>query len=265
MVAISISAAVAEFVAMMIFVYVSAGTAAVTASAGAASTAFGFKVAFTFGTAIMVLAYTVGHHSGAQINCAVTFGLAIAGALNPIQAVINFLAQLTGGTIGALLIAATVKNETDQTGSLGCNMVSAGYSKGNALCGEIIMTFLLMYCVLETAVSKKSEGNRVNAAIAIGFAVYLGHSILIPVDGCSINPTRSMSTALAAEMLNRDTVQAAKDADIWDAWADMWIFWVGPLTGAGLAVGLYKAMEKLNAIDDAKKEDGEKYEAGEEA
>jgi len=47
------------------------------------------------------------------------------------------------------------------------------------------MTFLLIFCVLECAVSKASTtGN--NAPLAIGLVVVLGHLVLIPMDGCSV-------------------------------------------------------------------------------
>ena len=39
-------------------------------------------VAFAFGMAIMVLAYTIGHHSGGQINCAVTLSLVLGGQVS---------------------------------------------------------------------------------------------------------------------------------------------------------------------------------------
>ena len=32
----------------------------------------------------------------------------------------------------------------------------------------------------------------VEACIAIGFAVFLAHCVLIPITGCSINPTRTI-------------------------------------------------------------------------
>jgi glycerol uptake facilitator-like aquaporin len=52
------------------------------------------------------------------------------------------------------------------------------------------LAFLIRFTstvIWETAVSPKSTcGN--NAIIAIGFAVFVAHMLLIPIDGCSINP-----------------------------------------------------------------------------
>jgi len=51
------------------------------------------------------------------------------------------------------------------------------------------MTFLLCYTVYEVAINKNSSAGSATPA-AIGFAVFLAHVVLLPIDGCSINPTR---------------------------------------------------------------------------
>merc|ERR1719266_1195876 len=96
------------------------------------------------------------------------------------------------------------------------------------------MTCLLVYVVLETACNPLSEDNRSIACLAIGLSVFLAHCILIPIDGCSINPTRSFGPAL---------VNAFRDDPASGIWEDMWIFWVGPITGALIAVGVFKFMD----------------------
>eukprot|EP00747_Dinoflagellata_sp_TGD_P028287 gnl/TRDRNA2_/TRDRNA2_133163_c0_seq2.p2 gnl/TRDRNA2_/TRDRNA2_133163_c0~~gnl/TRDRNA2_/TRDRNA2_133163_c0_seq2.p2 ORF type:complete len:102 (+),score=24.54 gnl/TRDRNA2_/TRDRNA2_133163_c0_seq2:322-627(+) len=100
-----------------------------------------------------------------------------------------------------------------------------------------MMTFLLVFVVLETAVNPASASNRAQACVAIGFAVFLAHSVLIPVDGCSINPTRSFGPAVMARM--RYGEKASKSI------SDMWVFWVGPLLGAALGAGVYMGMQAM--------------------
>jgi hypothetical protein len=56
----------------------------------------------------------------------------------------------------------------------------------------------------------------------IGFAVLVTHVALIPIDGCSINPARSLGSAVAINI-----------------WEDHWLFWLGPLLGGPLAAFLY--------------------------
>ncbi|CAK0861835.1 unnamed protein product [Prorocentrum cordatum] len=150
----------AEFVAMTLFVIVGCGSAC--GIANKEGSAWVLQVALTFGFAITVLAYSIGAYSGGQINCAVTFGLVLAGQLSVTQGLLNLAAQLAGSVVGALVLRAVYANHAkdDQTGGLGCNGVGEGFSKGSALLGEIVGTFVLMYVVLETAVNPMSVANR---------------------------------------------------------------------------------------------------------
>merc|ERR1719375_1916288 len=115
--------------------------------------------------------------------------------------------------------------------SLGTNVIAREkYGVGRALVGEILGTLLLCYVVWETAVSKKSTTGQ-NACIAIGFAVFLAHLLLLPIDGCSINPTRSFGPAIIGRIRN---CEGSSDKGI----EDLWVMFVGPLTGAALAAAL---------------------------
>jgi len=235
---------------MALFVFVGCGTAA---AVGCADVAGKLEVALAFGFGITVLAYTVGAHSGGQINCAVTFGLLIAsqlGVANVIsapQAAANFAAQMVGAIAGGGLVAVVFSKETDQTKGLGSNALGEGVTTISAFVGEVLGTFLLMYVVLETAVNKMSLANRMTAPIAIGLAVFLAHGVLIEIDGCSINPTRSFGPALVASIRH-----SGDEKFLENIWSPMWIFWVGPLLGASLAVCCYKL---VNA--EVPSEDGE--------
>jgi len=115
------------------------------------------------------------------------------------------------------------------TQTLGTNIVNrVVYGQGYALVGEIFGTFLLCYVVWETAVSSKSTTGQ-NACIAIGFAVFLAHLLLLPIDGCSINPTRSFGPAVVSQFRNCNKEASDKGIE------DLWVMWLGPLVGAGLA------------------------------
>jgi glycerol uptake facilitator-like aquaporin len=75
--------------------------------------------------------------------------------------------------------------------SLGANVVSDNITDGQAVLGEAVMTFLLCFVVLMTCADKRNKISPL-APVAIGFAVYVGNAVLIPIDGCSINPARSL-------------------------------------------------------------------------
>jgi len=232
----------AEFLGMTLFVFVGIAAAVNTPLTSNLDV---LKVSFAFGFGIFVLACTIGHHSGGQMNCAVTFCLVLTGDVSIVQGLCNTLAQILGALLGSFLLWAVFPTGRDKTGTLGCNMLSPGYEWINAMVGEIFMTFLLCFVVLETAVHKnktgfnKRAGTKYTAELAIGMAVFLAHTSLIAVDGCSINPTRSFGPAVVASLryeAENSTNQPLNHPK--HIWHDHYIFWVGPLLGAALAAGM---------------------------
>lgn len=87
---------------------------------------------------------------------------------------------------------------------------------------EIIITFGLVYTVYATAADPKKGSLGVIAPIAIGFIV--GANILAagPFSGGSMNPARSFGPAVVS-----------------GDFSQIWIYWVGPLIGGGLAGLVY--------------------------
>jgi len=223
---VNMQAVFAEYLAMTLFVTIGCGSAM-----GVAKTpGWILQVALTFGFAITVLGYAIGHYSGGHINCAVTFGLYLAGEVEWFQGVCILLAQLLGSITGAALLSCMYPKDKDLTGALASNAVNEEYSVVHAFLGEVMMTFLLVFVVLETAIDPATKASRLVACLAIGLAVFLAHSVLIPVDGCSINPTRSFGPAILAAYSQNKSLKALQD---------LWIFWLGPLLGAAAAVGAY--------------------------
>jgi len=239
---VELVACLAEFNAMAVFVIFGCGSAmGIPASAGVP--AWTLMVGLVFGLTITALAYTHGHHSGGHINCAVTLGLVLTNQCGIAQGFANFLAQMLGSMAGASVLCLIFPPELDMTGGLASNSVGSGWSTVNALTGEIMGTYLLMTVVLQTACCDRSVESRAQAALAIGFAVFIAHILLIPIDGCSINPTRSFGPALVAAF----RYDAATSP-----FADMWVFWIGPLVGATIAAGHFRLMEWVHARTDPK-------------
>lgn len=225
---LSVQKMLAEFLGMTLFVFLGP-----SAAINGGTT---LQIAFTFGMAIFVLACAIGHTSGGQMNCAVTLALVITGDVTPLQGVLNFIGQLFGSISGSFLLWAVYPCDMDSTNSLGSNIIATGYEPGNAVIGEILMTFLLCFVVLECAINPKSKQS--TTCLAIGMAVFLAHSALIAVDGCSINPTRSIGPAIVASIrYESEDYHNAPTNNIrpYNIWENHWVFWVGPLTGAALA------------------------------
>lgn len=99
-------------------------------------------------------------------------------------------------------------------------------SLGQALGVEIVLTALFTLTIF-AATDKPRGANTPHittlAPLAIGLALFLCHLVAVPIDGSSQNPARSLGTAITS-----------------GSWEYQWIFWVGPLVGAGAAGLLYE-------------------------
>lgn len=223
-------AVVAEFITMALFVFIACGSAC---GNGASDGASRFLVAMCFGMSILVLAYSVAHHSGGHINCAVTLALVIA-RITPWHHGLAFtIAQMLGSMLGAALLAIVYDCNEDQTGSLGSNIVSDEFNYGQVFLAEAFCTFMLVFAIFENAVTSQSSSGK-NACLVIGFAVFIAHTILLPIDGCSINPTRSFGPAIVSAL------RACDGEDSTRGLRELWIMWVAPLFGAAVAAIVYK-------------------------
>ena len=93
-----------------------------------------------------------------------------------------------------------------------------GYNFGAMVVVEIVFTALLVFVVLSTTTVGFVPGF---GALAIGLTLGMIHLATIPVDNTSVNPARSLGTALYAG---------------WDHLAQLWVFIVFPPIGAVLGV-----------------------------
>ncbi|KAF3678855.1 Aquaporin PIP2-7 [Capsicum annuum] len=220
-------ALVAEFVATLLFLYVTVATVIGHKKQVDPCEGVGLLgIAWAFGGMIFVLVYCTAGISGGHINPAVTFGLLLARKVSLPRAAAYIVAQCLGAICGVGLVKGVMKNEYNRHGG-GANTVAVGYSKGAALGAEIIGTFLLMYTVFSATDAKSKARDShvpVLAPLPIGFSVFMVHLATIPITGTGINPARSFG---AAVIYNDNTV-----------WNDQWIFWVGPILGA-MAAAIY--------------------------
>ncbi|THU73432.1 hypothetical protein C4D60_Mb04t22790 [Musa balbisiana] len=232
-------ALIAEFVATLLFLYVSIATVIGHKEQNAADQCSGvglLGIAWAFGGMIFILVYCTAGISGGHINPAVTFGLFLARKVSLIRAVLYIVAQCLGGIVGVGIVKGIMKHQYNSLGG-GANVVAAGYSKGTALGAEIIGTFVLVYTVFSATDPKRSARDShvpVLAPLPIGFAVFMVHLATIPITGTGINPARSLG---AAVIYNQDK-----------AWDDHWIFWVGPFIGALAAAAYHQYILRAAAI-----------------
>jgi aquaporin Z len=189
-------------------------------------------VALAFGLALLAMVYTIGPISGCHINPAVTLGALLSRRIAPPDALGYVVAQIIGAILGAgvvLLVAQGLPSGYDAgIGGLGANGYGDHspdhYSLAAAFLVEVVLTSFLVLTVLGATDLKAPVGL---AGLAIGLVLVLIHLVGIPVTNTSVNPARSIGSAIFAGG--------------W-ALAQLWVFIVAPLLGAVLAAGVYRAI-----------------------
>jgi aquaporin Z len=189
-------------------------------------------VSFAFGLTVLTMVYAIGHVSGCHLNPAVSVGLAVGGRFPWSDLPVYVIAQVVGATLAAYLIWFIAAGAPDFALSAtalavnGYGELSPGkYSLAAGFVTEVVMTMMFLLIILG-ATDKRAPA--VSAGIAIGLALTLIHLISIPITNTSVNPARSTGPALA--LMTGGYGQAL---------GQLWLFWVAPLIGAGLAGVLY--------------------------
>ncbi|XP_053231048.1 aquaporin-5-like [Podarcis raffonei] len=204
----------AELIGTTVFVFVGLGSALPWPLASPSV----LQVALAFGLAIGTLAQCLGHVSGAHLNPAVTAAFLLGSRISLCKAASYVLAQLLGAVVGAALLYELTPREVH--GSLGVNGPQNTTSAGQAVTIEMFLTLQLVLCVFASTDSRRTDVGF--PALSIGLSVTAGHLIGIYYTGCSMNPARSFGPAL-----------------VMGNFANHWIFWIGPLAGAIVAMMLY--------------------------
>jgi aquaporin Z len=169
------------------------------------------------GLLVMALVYALGDVSGAHFNPAVTLAFT-ARRLFPVPWLFAYwLTQV----VGALLAGVALALLFPTTASAGVSVPHVDLWIAFAI--EIFLSMLLVIVILGTADRSQIVGP--NAAIAVGATIALSGLIALPLTAVSMNPARSSGPALATGRFD-----------------DLWLYVVGPVIGALLAVGLARAL-----------------------
>jgi aquaporin Z len=195
-----------------LLVVVAAGAGVVGAQSGGMIT-LSMKVVAP-GIMVMAIIYFMGAVGGAHLNPAVTVAFAVRRNF-PWRRVPGYVgAQLVGGIVAAFFLRAMFGT----IGLLGATIPGQGVSDIKALTMEILLTAGLVSTILGTASGARNIGS--NGALAIGGYIALAGLWAAPVSGASMNPVRS----LAPDLIRGDLMTT-------------WIYIVGPVLGALIAVG----------------------------
>ncbi|KAG7488335.1 hypothetical protein MATL_G00034340 [Megalops atlanticus] len=210
-----------EFLATLIFVLLSLGST-INWSAGEEKPppADLVLISLCFGLSIATMVQCFGHISGGHINPAVTAAMVCTRKLSLAKAVFYLAAQCLGAIVGAGILYMVTPSSV--RGGLGVTSINSNISVGHSLVVELFITFELVFTVFATCDPKRSD-LKGSAALAIGFAVSIGHLFAIPYTGASMNPARSFGPAVVT----------------WN-WTNHWVYWVGPIMGGVIAGALYE-------------------------
>ena len=234
---------VAEAIGTFVLVFGGVGTALFAANFPAGSEGnplgVGFVgVALAFGLTVLAGAYAFGPISGGHFNPAITLGLAVAGRFEWRNTIGYIIAQLIGGALGTTMIVLIgLFGPTDwlanaQDGGFASNGYGTGdfgspggFGLGAAIIAEVLLTAIFVLIIL--GVTHSTRGTAALAPLAIGLTLTLIHLISIPIDNTSVNPARSIATAIYGGP---------------GPLSQLWVFIVFPIVGGIIAGLLHRAL-----------------------
>jgi aquaporin Z len=186
-------------------------------------------VALSIGCTVMALVLAIGHISGGHFNPAVTIGMVAGGRFSGN----NAAGYVTAQCIGALAAAALF----DLIGHAPPTFAANGYGTLSMLRAGLLSVFLIetvlaafLVFVVMGATSKRAPAGF--AAIAIGLTLTAIHIMAIPVSNASVNPARSLASAVFAGGT---------------ALSQLWLFWVAPILGGVLGGRIARWLQEEQA------------------
>jgi len=216
----------AEFVATMMFVFLSTGlivsyykdkTEGGDLGAGLVSIAFGI------GISLSTMIYTVANISGGHLNPAVTVSLFLIRQIELFKAIGYIICQLLGGIVGTALMYGVMPDNVTEQVHMGATALGYGVTPAEGCAIETCLTFILVFTVCATAeLSGDLKHMGRFAPLVIGYAVLVDHMVGVPFTGASMNPARSFGPAVVGNY-----------------WVNHWVYWVGPMVGGIIASVTY--------------------------
>lgn len=217
----------AEFIGTLILIFAGMATAIVNQKTGGSETLIG--LAASSGLAVMIVILATGHISGAHLNPSVTIAFASLKHFPWKHVPAYIVAQVLASICAAFLLKAIFHPIMGG----GVTVPSTGY--GQAFLLEFIITFNLMFVVTAVATDTRAVGEL--AGIAVGATVMLNILIAGPATGASMNPVRTLGSAIVA-----------------NNYKAIWVYMTAPILGALTGAGVYSAVKLPDDQDDTARE-----------
>ena len=205
----------AELIGTFLFMTVGYTSVAAFTAAGVPSL---LVVPFSFGLGLLAAIFAFGHISGGHFNPAVTVAMILDKRTTPIDGVGYIVAQVIGAIGAAALLVVTV-NQAAVTA--GITQPGTGITDMGALILETVFTAGFLAVIL--AVTKRVPAL---APLAIPLTLVAIHFAIAPLSGSSVNPARSIGSAVVGGDLNA-----------------LWIYIVGPTVGGILGWAIWRAVD----------------------
>jgi aquaporin Z len=200
------------------FLFLTMGYASV-AAAGAGSVPTLLVVPFSFGLGLLAAIFAVGHISGGHFNPAVTVAAVLDHRTDTTDAIGYILAQVIGA-IGAGAVVFVVAGQAAV--AAGVTAPGQGITDIGALILEIVLTAGFVLVILVS--TKRAAGL---APLAIPLTLVAIHFAAASLSGASVNPARSIGSALLGGDLN-----------------GLWIYILGPIVGAVGGWALFRVLDE---------------------
>ncbi len=182
-------------------------------------------VGLSIGLTVMALAYSIGHISGGHYNPAVTLGLVAGGRFSMGDALGYIVAQCLGAVAACAVF--TIIGHTGTTfaanGYDGLSMLKAGLVPVFVL--EFVLTAFFLIVIMGATRTTAAAGF---APIAIGLTLTAIHLMAIPISNASVNPARSLGSAVFGGQ---------------EALLQLWVFWAAPILGGVAGALIYKWLD----------------------
>jgi glycerol uptake facilitator-like aquaporin len=137
---------------------------------------------------------------------------------------------MIGSVFGALFLWAIFGTNWPAARAFGSNSYDVNvFTGGQVFFAEMLGTMLLMFNVLST-IDIPMEGGGPLGVYPIAMSVMIAHLFLLPIDGCSINPSRSFGPSLVAAFAGIGGTY----------YHQQYMFWFGPMFGAVIAACIYE-------------------------
>lgn len=209
----------AELLGSTLFIFV--GCISVIGNVGITGS---IQPALAHGLALAIVIALFGEISGGHFNPAVTVCVYLVGGMKLILLVPYILMQLFGGMIGAgLAKAISPPVEFSNASGAAFTAVSSSADVGAATVAEMVMTLFLTMSVSMGAVNGRTRCQF--APFLIGLTVTANILAGGMISGACMNPARAFGPAVVA-----------------GHWDFHWIYWIGPMIGALLAVIIVRMM-----------------------